>query len=315
MADWDNTGIITEGSKAEHIIPYVTFKADAEQKFKVTTSGNYTISGLEYSVKDGEWASVVAGTEITFGGTHGNLRLRGTNSKGTASAWYVFSTITFTDPTVNVACTGDIRTLLDWRNYSTVNTQNARFCYLFSDCTVLTSAPELPAKELADNCYLGMFYRCTSLTSAPKLKATVLKRSCYEKMFFGCTSLTSALELPATKLAWKCYGSMFSGCTSLEKAPELKATTLADECYGSMFNGCTKLSTVTMLAPGDKISEATYYYYDWLNNAGTDETVTSRTLKVQDKDAYNALVDKDYLPAIWKKGTAGTTVLYENNGK
>ena len=308
VADWDNTGIITEGSKAEHIIPYVTFTANGEQKFKMTTSGNYTISGLEYSVKDGEWASVVAGTEITFGGTHGNLRLRGTNSKGTASAWYVFSTITFTDPTVNVACTGDIRTLLDWRNYSTVNTQNARFCYLFSDCTVLTSAPELPAKELADNCYLGMFYRCTSLTSAPKLKATVLKRSCYERMFFGCTSLTSALELPATKLAWKCYGSMFSGCTSLEKAPELKATTLAYECYKSMFNGCTKLSTVTMLAPGDKISEATDCCYDWLNNAGTDETVTSRTLKVQDAAAYTAL--EGYLPAIWKKDAAGTTVQY-----
>ena len=307
VADW-NTGKITEGSKAEQIFPYVTFTAEKEQKFKMTTSGNYTISGLEYSVKDGEWASVVAGTEITFGGTHGNLRLRGTNSKGTASAWYVFSTITFTDPTVNVACTGDIRTLLDWRNYSTVNTQNARFCYLFSDCTVLTSAPELPAKELADNCYLGMFYRCTSLTSAPKLKATVLKRSCYERMFFGCTSLTSALELPATKLAWKCYGSMFSGCTSLEKAPELKATTLAYECYKSMFNGCTKLSTVTMLAPGDKISEATDCCYDWLNNAGTDETVTSRTLKVMDADAYTAL--EGYLPAIWKKDAAGTTVQY-----
>ena len=313
VADWDNTGIITEGSKAEQIIRYVTFTAEAEQTFKMTTSGNYTISGLQYSVKNGKWQDVVANTEITFGGENGDLRLRGTNSKGTASEWYVFSTITFTDPTVNVACTGDIRTLLDWRNYSTVNTQNARFCYLFSDCTVLTSAPELPAKELVDNCYLGMFFGCTSLTSAPKLKATVLKRSCYERMFFGCTSLTSALELPATKLAWKCYGSMFSGCTSLEKAPELKATTLANECYENMFNGCTKLSTVTMLAPGDKISEATYYCYDWLNNAGTDETVTSRTLKVQDAAAYTAL--ESCLPAIWKKGTAGTTVLYENNGK
>ena len=310
VADWDNTGIITEGSKAEQIIPYVTFTTNGEQKFKMTTSGNYNISGLQYSVNNGEWQDVVAGTEIPFGGPHGDLRLRGTNTKGTASAWYVFSNITFTK-NVNVACTGDIRTLLDWRNYSTVNTQNARFCYLFSDCTVLTSAPELPAKELADNCYLGMFYRCTSLTSAPKLKATVLKRSCYERMFFGCTSLTSALELPATKLAWKCYNGMFESCTSLESAPELKATTLADECYERMFNGCTKLSTVTMLAPGDKISEATYYCYDWLYNAGTDETVTSRTLKVKDEAAYTAL--ESCLPAIWKKNAAGTTVKKEDN--
>ena len=312
VADWDNTGIITEGSKAEQIIPYVTFTAEAEQKFKMTTSGNYTISGLQYSVNNGKWENVEKDIPVTFGGPNGTLRLRGTNINGTASAWYVFSNITFTK-NVNVACTGDIRTLLDWRNYSTVNTQKARFCYLFSDCTVLTSAPELPAKELVDNCYLGMFYRCTSLTSAPKLKATVLKRSCYERMFFGCTSLTSALELPATKLAWKCYNGMFESCTSLESAPELKATTLADECYERMFNGCTKLSTVTMLAPGDKISEATYYCYDWLNNAGTDETVKSRTLKVQDAAAYTAL--ESCLPAIWKKNAAGTTVLYENNSK
>jgi hypothetical protein len=310
VANW-NTGTITEGSKAEHIIPYFTFKADAEQKFKMMTDGNYTISGLQYSVNNGKWENVVVDKEVTFGGTNGDLRLRGTNINGTASAWYASSTIRFTDKNVKVACTGDIRTLLDWRNYSTVNTQNARFCYLFNGCTVLTSAPELPAKELADNCYYSMFHGCTSLTAAPELKATTLAGSCYESMFFGCTSLTSALELPATKLAYKCYYGMFESCTSLTSAPELKATTLANECYESMFKGCTKLSTVTMLAPGDKISEAAACCYDWLYNAGTDETVKSRTLKVQDAAAYTAL--EGYLPDNWKKGTAGTTVKKEDN--
>ena len=309
VANW-NTGTITEGSKAEHIIPYVTFKAEAEQKFKMT-DGNYTISGLQYSVNNGKWENVVVDKEVTFGGTNGDLRLRGTNINGTASAWYASSTITFTEQTVNVACTGDIRTLLDWRNYSTVNTQNARFCYLFNGCTVLTSAPELPAKELADNCYYSMFHGCTSLTAAPELKATTLAGSCYESMFFGCTSLTSALELPATKLAYKCYYGMFESCTSLTSAPELKATTLANECYESMFKGCTKLSTVTMLAPGDKISEAAACCYDWLYNAGTDETVKSRTLKVMDADAYTAL--ESNLPEIWKKGATNTKVLNKDN--
>ena len=311
VANW-NTGTITDNGKAEHIIPYLTFKADAEQTFKMITEGDYTISGLEYSVNGGDWKTVVAGGDgITFGGTNGDLRLRGTNINGTASAWYASSTITFTDPTVNVACTGDIRTLLDWRNYSTVNTQNARFCYLFNGCTVLTSAPELPAKELADNCYYSMFHGCTSLTAAPELKATTLAGSCYESMFFGCTSLTSALELPATKLAYKCYYGMFESCTSLTSAPELKATTLANECYESMFKGCTKLSTVTMLAPGDKISEAAACCYDWLYNAGTDETVKSRTLKVMDADAYTAL--ESNLPEIWKKGATNTKVLNKDN--
>ena len=312
VADWDNTGIITEGSKAEQIIPYVTFKADAEQKFKMTTK-NYTISGLEYSVNDGEWATVEAGTEVTFGGTNGNLRLRGTNTYGTASAWNKYSTITFTN-NVNVTCTGDIRTLMNWRNYSTVDTQYAKFCYLFKDCAVLTSAPELPATKLADDCYNSMFQGCTSLTAAPNLNATTLADGCYSGMFYGCTSLTAAPELNATTLVSHCYTYMFESCTSLTSAPELKATTLAASCYDNMFYGCTKLSTVTMLAPSDQISKATYCCYNWLYNAGTDGTVKSRTLKVQDAAAYTALESNtDYLPDNWKKGTAGTTVLNKDN--
>ena len=288
VANW-NTGKITDDGKAEYYAPYVTFTAEAEQTFKMTTNNSsYTISGLQYSVNNGKWQDVVANAEITFGGTNSTLRLRGTNMNGTASSGNKFSTITFTDPTVNVACTGDIRTLLDWRNYNTVKTPKAKFCSLFKDCAVLTSAPDLPATTLADYCYNNMFAGCTSLTAAPELKATTLAYECYSRMFYGCTSLTAA--------------------------PELKATTLEYYCYARMFEGCTKLSTVTMLASSDQISENDYCCDKWLNNAGTDETIKSRTLKVQDAAAYNALNNNtDYLPAIWKKDTAGTTVKKEDN--
>ena len=291
--------------------PYVTFTAKDPQTFKMTNPSN-----IEYSVNNGKWATVEAGTEVTFGGANGTLRLRGTNINGTASgssAWSKYSTITFTDKTVKVACTGDIRTLLDWRNYSTVNTKNALFCYLFKDCAVLTSAPDLPATTLGYKCYFKMFEGCTSLTSAPELKATALANYCYGSMFAGCTSLEKAPELPATTLAKanNCYSFMFYGCTSLTSAPELKATTLAPNCYNGMFSGCTKLSTVTMLAPSDKILTTSKCCYNWLYNAGTDETVTSRTLIVTDEAAYNALANNpDYLPANWKKGTTNTTVKY-----
>ena len=285
VKDWTTSKTIIDG-KAEQIIRYVTFTAEAEQKFKMTTK-NYPISGLQYSVNGGDWKDVEAGTEVPFGGTKGNLRLRGTNTNGTASGLNAYSTITFTNKNVNVTCTGDIRTLLDWRNYSTVDTQKAKFCNLFRGCTSLTAAPELKATTLADYCYSNMFRGCTSLTSAPELPATTLANNCYTFMFYGCTSLTAA--------------------------PELKATTLADGCYYIMFYGCTKLSTVTMLAPSDQISKASNCCYKWLYKAGTGETVTSRTLKVMDADAYTAL--EGDLPDIWCKGTAGTTVLYENNSK
>ena len=257
VKDWTG-GTITDNGKTEECpTPYVTFTAKGEQKFMMTTKGGYTFSNLEYSVNNSEWASVAIGTEIPFGGAKGDLRLRGTNINGTASGWYAYSTITFTEANVNVACTGDIRTLLDWRIYNIVKTNNARFSYLFKDCAVLTSAPELPATTLADFCYHSMFDGCTSLTAAPELPATTLADNCYNSMFLGCTSLTAAPKLPATKLAGDCYRYMFYGCTSLTSAPKLSAIELARACYYGMFYGCTSLVYAPEL-PAKKLEDNCY---------------------------------------------------------
>ena len=258
VKDW-TTGTITDNGKTEECpTPYVTFKAEAEQKFMMTTEGGYTFSNLEYSVNNSEWASVAIGTEIPFGGAKGDLRLRGINPNGTATELYAYSTIKFTEANVNVACTGDIRTLQDWRNYNIVETRNARFCYLFLNCSVLTSAPELPATKLAVSCYTSMFAGCTSLTAAPELKTTELAASCYNNMFYGCTSLTSAPELKATTLANGCYFGMFNGCASLTAAPKLPATELERLCYGDMFCNCTSLESAPEL-PATKLAENCYY--------------------------------------------------------
>ena len=284
-------------------IPYLTFTANAAQTFKMAITGSYAISGLQYSVNHGTWTDVEANKGVTFGGTNGNLRLRGTNTNGTATDVSNYSTITF-DNTVNVACTGDIRTLLDWRNYATVATDHARFCYLFSGCNVLTSAPELPAKTLADYCYSNMFSYCTSLESAPKMSAERLAQDCCEYMFRNCTSLTSAPALPAKELAYGCYAGMFQRCTSLTSAPKLPATKLEDQCYVFMFSGCSNLSTVTMLALGSEITSNSARVEGWLYQAGTD--ATSRTLTLADDVAYNALVSS--LPDNWTIDSEGTTV-------
>ena len=257
VKDW-TTGDITGGKTEECPTPYITFTANGEQKFMMTTEGGYTFSNLEYSVNNSEWASVAIGTEIPFGGAKGNLRLRGINPNGTATELYAYSTIKFTEANVNVACTGDIRTLQDWRNYNIVETRNARFCYLFLNCSVLTSAPELPATKLAVSCYTSMFAGCTSLTAAPELKTTELAASCYNNMFYGCTSLTSAPELKATTLANGCYFGMFNGCASLTAAPKLPATELERLCYGDMFCNCTSLESAPEL-PATKLAENCYY--------------------------------------------------------
>ena len=291
--------------------PYLTFKAAEAQTFKMTTSGSYTISGLQYSVNFGDWEDVVVDTGVEFGGDKGTLRLRGTSQYGTASGLSEYSTINFTEDNVKVTCTGDIRTLLDFRNYATVATDQARFCYLFKNCEALTSAPDLPAESIADHCYFSMFSGCKNLKSAPELPAKILKTGCYDKMFSGCVSFETAPTLLAETLAGFCYRSMFSGCKNLKSAPALRVETLETACYNLMFDGCTNLSSVTMLAPSDQIKNASGCCTDWLKNAGTG--AASRTLIVKNADAYDALVKKSYLPANWKKGSEGTTVLNASN--
>lgn len=47
----------------------------------------------------------------------------------------------------------------------------------------------LPATTLAEHCYQYMFTGCTMLTSAPELPATTLASWCYDGMFMGCDNL------------------------------------------------------------------------------------------------------------------------------
>ena len=239
--------------------PYLTFTADAEQTMTINTYGGYVLDeSMQYSVNGDEWAQLTAKTAITFGGDKGTLRLRGKSANGTAKSDLSRAQISFGDDNVQVACSGDIRTLVDYENHATVSTANARFCSLFESCKSLTTSPELPATTLAESCYEYMFYKCTSLTVAPELPAATLTEFCYNRMFYKCTSLTVAPELPATTLAQSCYEYMFYGCTSLTVAPELPATTLAESCYESMFNGCTSLTAAPEL-PATILAKLCYY--------------------------------------------------------
>ena len=276
VKDW-NTEVTIPGGKAEYKAPpYVTFTADEEQTFIMSAQDRYEISGLEYSVNNGTWKKVVTGEAVTFGGSKGTLSLRGKNNLGGTSGKYSgYSRISFGNTDVNVACTGDIRTLLDYENYETVATGSARFSQLFENCKQLTSAPDLPAKTLADGCYSYMFHGCSKLETGPvKLPALKLATRCYDSMFLNCSSLQTAPDLPATELAEycymgmfrdctnlknvpdelpaktmypKCYLNMFTGCSSLEGGPKLPATTLAESCYKNMFENCIKLKTAPEL--------------------------------------------------------------------
>ena len=281
VSDWTpgNVSGKNEAWNKDDNTDYITFTAESEQGFmiyydsepdewepddtnaaKLYTTTRFTDpSGYEYSVNNGEWIPIDEyGIEekdeaVKFGGDKGTLRLRGKKLSGTEN--YI---IAFTNDT-KVACTGDIRTLLDYETYKTVDTKDANFKYLFKYCNQLISAPKLPCMNLDEECYEGMFYGCTSLVEAPALPATTLAVSCYENMFYGCTSLVEAPALPATTLANYCYESMFEDCSSLKVAPALPATELAESCYESMFDGCSSLKVAPAL-PATELKYACYAY-------------------------------------------------------
>ena len=294
---------------SESTIPYITFTADKEQKFSYYYNYGQAYQGaneyLEYSVNGGPWKKfdgVVSLSAVSFGGGNGNLRLRakvGQENYKESNAGPMFK---FGNESVEVNCTGDIRTLIDYENYYCANTSKAKFMNFFNSMTNLKSAPDLPSMELASQCYYAMFKGCTGLTTAPELPATTLANSCYYEMFNGCTGLTTAPKLPATTLDTFCYREMFYGCTSLTTAPELPATTLAMGCYDEMFYGCSKLSKVTMLAT---TYSANWCLDNWLDNAGT--SAQSRTLKLASERVYNELKNKGYLPTEWQQGQATIT--------
>ena len=214
---------------------YLMFIADGGGQ-SLTMSN--AVTGLKYSTNGTDWKDL-PDTPINFSNNR-ILLLRGITNNGTLGENIIFGN------SVKVACLGDIRTLVDYENYSTIQ-DSGNFSYLFWKCTSLTTAPKLPAETLEESCYWGMFQYCSSLTAAPELPAETLANKCYVNMFLDCTSLATAPALPATTLAESCYSSMFSGCISLATAPALPAETLAEKCDTGMFSGCTSLTTAPAL--------------------------------------------------------------------
>ena len=232
---------------------YLTFSSPNSFTLAAETATKYWAGTLEYFASDRTWTTWDGTTPLSSVDKDGEyvLYLRGTGN--TALSYHNETEDTYAGWVINgtdVRCNGNIETLLD---YATVETgqhpamANYCFCCLFTECTALTQAPDLPATTLVEGCYGSMFAGCTSLTQAPALPATILAVSCYAAMFVKCASLTQAPALPATTLATQCYLMMFRDCTSLTQAPALPATTLAGACYAYMFYGCTSLTQAPAL--------------------------------------------------------------------
>lgn len=265
----------------------LTFVSSGESTISLVKEGNPLDISLEYSMDGKNWnpytmgktLGLLDGDELSFrAGEQGNDYFSFNDED-----YYYFKI------SGSVAAKGNIMSLLD-RNCARNSVPSFAFFNLFFDCTGLTSAPDLPATELAEYCYTSMFAGSTALTEAPTLPATAMAESCYAGMFSVCKSLTKAPKLPAMKLAKSCYAWMFEGCTSLTKAPALLATNLYEHCYSWMFDGCASLNYVKALFTDGPSEETTC---DWLSSVAPAGTF------VKSKNATWDVMGEGGIPFGW----------------
>ena len=221
-------------------VDFLCFTAEEANSTVSLNIGEYVSLNLYVSTDNQQTFTQWDGSQITLANIGDKVYIYGENEQISYNS--VKRNICTFQLTGKIAASGNIESLLNRKGVDYI----PPFCFysLFSGCTSLTTAPQLPATNIGPYCYYSMFRGCTSLTSAPQLPATNIGPYCYGYMFYSCTSLTTAPQLPATTLATHCCAQMFYGCTSLTTAPQLPATTLADGCYIQMFQQCSSLNYI-----------------------------------------------------------------------
>ena len=231
---------------------YLTFRArENGTQFYYKQAGSAGVKTISYSTDSGQtWTLISATSYKRFEMDSGDTIM----FKGENDGYYFSDSYRscFSGRTGSLDIEGNIMSMIYGDDLSSGYTlpqdTGGTFAYLFNNLNVVSAENlVLPATELVDKCYSGMFQGCTALTTPPvRLPAEVLKMSCYYGMFAGCTALTHGPELPSTDMVYGCYCNMFENCYSLVSAPELPAIRFNGKqrdvyAYARMFKGCRSL--------------------------------------------------------------------------
>ena len=230
---------------------YLTFNVTSSGTIYWKSNNTNFSRTIEYRKNGGEWTEITNGSstpsiDVVSGDT---VQFRGNNDTY-GSSTTIFNTFSGTTCQFNVC--GNIMSLVSSSNFDTIDTLSSAytFYHLFANCKKINSAEDLvlPANNLTEYCYGGLFSKSSGLTTSPKiLPAMNLASNCYYEMFYSCTALTTTPQLPAETMVDRCYFCMFQKCTNLVTPPELPSTTLATGCYWRMFSECSKLATAPEL--------------------------------------------------------------------
>ena len=154
---------------------------------------------------------------------------------------------TYDSDAAEVDIEGNIMSLVYGDNFvgqTTFNGGTYNFCSIFKKLKVVSAENlVLPALTLTEYCYRAMFSWCTYLNQAPQLPATTLAKGVYWYMFERC-AITTAPDLLAEHLVAECYGSMFVYCSQLNyiKCMAIDGFTLTN-CKQTWVNGVASSGT------------------------------------------------------------------------
>ena len=184
---------------------------------------DYSVNGGTWSsitaTDTSTYIDVVANDVVRFRGSNTSYAKDKSNYSGFGQGEHGTSgQETYDADAADVDVEGNIMSLIYGDNFigqTTFSSGTYNFCSIFKKLKVVSAENlVLPALTLRDYCYRAMFSWCTMLTIAPQLPATTLAKGVYWYMFEKC-AITEAPELLAEHLVAECYGSMFTGCTHL----------------------------------------------------------------------------------------------------
>jgi len=133
----------------------------------------------------------------------------------------------------------------------------------------------------SENCFQGLFSNCTSLTFAPELPATTLTEGCYAAMFQG-TSITNFPTLPASYVPNGSYARMFFDCTNLRGTGYISALTSEENSFFRMFSRAGLQGELTIVRPPN----ATWPVEEFIGEGVNVTSVPDENDKIQVRRLY-----------------------------
>ena len=293
--------ILLTGTKEAKADPNYFYIELAEDCDEATVNASNLINVPEYSFDLSTWKSadeedIDGKKDITLSTASDHRKVYFRAKSGGNYSTISSGTNTFQIPKGKVRIGGDILTLLKAEPGPNQMGDSA-FQYLFYGCTGIVDAAQLKLPNyVTDSCYFCMFSDCSNLTVAPNLPATTLANNCYYSMFYetkvseihvGFTEVSSAVT--DSMLFWldktpsgTLYGPQELYDNAMEAIEETRSSDLNE--YLSLPDPKYTLDTWTfVIETTDKIQSRAEYNSTQINvRKGTD--IGELYLYVKSKD-------------------------------